>query len=211
MFYIDIQDPASDTELGKKTTATDTLLILHGFPTSSADFQGQVMDALQQKFRRVITFDYPGAQCSAPDIFMMRYTGAWLCIRTTTVCAYLLYTRMNGKYMLQSQILHCRGELRKIVLAGFGFSDKPRGLTPTPYSVFTYADVAESLLEYLDVAAVHVLAHDIGDTVAQELMARHISRQAEGGLTGTANGRGSIVMVAHKKVMQHTAVQLIRV
>ncbi|CAL5228247.1 g11346 [Coccomyxa viridis] len=153
VFYIDIQDPASDTELGKKTTATDTLLILHGFPTSSADFQGQVMDALQQKFRRVITFDYPG----------------------------------------------------------FGFSDKPRGLTPTPYSVFTYADVAESLLEYLDVAAVHVLAHDIGDTVAQELMARHISRQAEGGLTGGAEGldllsvaflNGGLIPGLHKPSLQ---------
>lgn len=39
-------------------------------------------------------------------------------------------------------------------------------------------------MEHLDVMAVHVLAHDIGDTVAQELMARHISRQSEGGLTG---------------------------
>lgn len=77
------------------------------------------------------------------------------------------------------------------MLAGFGFSDKPRGLDPTPYSIFTYADVAESLLEHLDVAAVHVLAHDLGDTVAQELMARHISRQAEGGLTGGAQSRGS--------------------
>ena len=78
------------------------------------------------------------------------------------------------------------------VLAGFGFSDKPRGLDPTPYSVYTYADVAESLLEHLDVAAVHVLAHDIGDTVAQELMARRISRQAEGGLTGGSHVRGDV-------------------
>ena len=68
--------------------------------------------------------------------------------------------------------------------AGFGFSDKPRGLTPSPYSIYTYADVVESLLEHLDVSAVHVLAHDIGDTVAQELLARHISRHTEGGLTG---------------------------
>ena len=44
--------------------------------------------------------------------------------------------------------------------------------------------MVESLLEYLDEPSVHVLAHDIGDTVAQELIARHISRQREGGLTG---------------------------
>ena len=68
--------------------------------------------------------------------------------------------------------------------AGFGFSNKPRGLTPSPYSIYTYADVVESLLEHLEVSAVHVLAHDIGDTVAQELLARHISRRTEGGLTG---------------------------
>ena len=68
--------------------------------------------------------------------------------------------------------------------AGFGFSDKPRGLTPSPYSIYTYADVVESLLEHLEVSAVHVLAHDIGDTVAQELLARHLSRRTEGGLTG---------------------------
>ena len=73
------------------------------------------------------------------------------------------------------------------MLAGFGFSDKPRGFSPTPYSIYTYADVAESLLEHLDVAAVHVLAHDVGDTVAQELMARHVSRQTEGGLTGVVH------------------------
>jgi pimeloyl-ACP methyl ester carboxylesterase len=52
---------------------------------------------------------------------------------------------------------------------GFGFSDKPpRG----PYSVFGYADQAEALLEHLGIDAPHILAHDLGDTVAQELLAR---------------------------------------
>ena len=62
VFYIDLQNPPSDTEPCGQSTETETLLILHGFPTSSADFQGQVMDALQQNFRRIITFDYPGMQ-----------------------------------------------------------------------------------------------------------------------------------------------------
>ena len=60
VFCIDIQNSPLDIKPGRKSTESDTLLILHGFPTSSADFQGQVMDALQQKFRRVIIFDYPG-------------------------------------------------------------------------------------------------------------------------------------------------------
>ena len=62
IFYIDVQKSSLDTEPGRKGTEGDTLLILHGFPTSSADFQGQVMGALQQRFRRVIIFDYPGGQ-----------------------------------------------------------------------------------------------------------------------------------------------------
>jgi len=62
---------------------------------------------------------------------------------------------------------------------GFGFSDKPHD---GPYSVFSYADQAEALLARLGIARVHVLAHDLGDTVAQELMARGRER---------ADGRGA--------------------
>lgn len=70
------------------------------------------------------------------------------------------------------------------VCAGYGFSDKPRGLEPSPYTIHTDADVAEQLLAHLGVTSAHVLAHDVGDTVAQELLARHNSRQVEAGLTG---------------------------
>jgi pimeloyl-ACP methyl ester carboxylesterase len=69
---------------------------------------------------------------------------------------------------------------------GYGFSDKPRGADPQPYTIHTFADVAEGLLARLGVPRVHVLAHDVGDTVAQELLARHNRRQAEAGLTGAA-------------------------
>jgi pimeloyl-ACP methyl ester carboxylesterase len=61
---------------------------------------------------------------------------------------------------------------------GFGFSDKP---SDGPYSVFAYADQAEALLAHLGVVArVHVLAHDLGDTVAQELLARDAERRRGG-------------------------------
>jgi pimeloyl-ACP methyl ester carboxylesterase len=65
---------------------------------------------------------------------------------------------------------------------GFGFSDKPAS---GPYSVFAYADQAEALLARLGIAArVHVLAHDLGDTVAQELLARDDERRGDGGRGG---------------------------
>ncbi|MGH8454189.1 MAG: alpha/beta fold hydrolase [Nevskiales bacterium] len=62
-------------------------------------------------------------------------------------------------------------------MIGFGFSAKPRDY---PYSILDQADLYEGLLESLGVKQVHVLAHDYGDTVAQELLARHNARQADG-------------------------------
>jgi pimeloyl-ACP methyl ester carboxylesterase len=57
---------------------------------------------------------------------------------------------------------------------GFGFSDKP---TSHHYSMIDQADLVECLLEHLDINQYHILAHDIGDTVAQELLARQLDRK----------------------------------
>lgn len=67
---------------------------------------------------------------------------------------------------------------------GFGFSDKP---SEGPYSVFAYADQAEALLAKLGVGRVHILAHDLGDTVAQELMARARERSGRAGAVALAS------------------------
>jgi pimeloyl-ACP methyl ester carboxylesterase len=56
-------------------------------------------------------------------------------------------------------------------LLGFGFSDKP---TPHRYSIMEQADLCEALVEDRKLETFHVLAHDYGDTVAQELLARHV-------------------------------------
>lgn len=59
-------------------------------------------------------------------------------------------------------------------LLGFGFSDKPRG---HHYRIGAQADRIEQILRERDIDRVHVLAHDLGDSVAQELLARHEHRQ----------------------------------
>jgi pimeloyl-ACP methyl ester carboxylesterase len=56
---------------------------------------------------------------------------------------------------------------------GFGFSDKPAS---GAYSLARYADVAQALLRELDLPRVSVLAHDIGDSVALELLRRQRPR-----------------------------------
>jgi pimeloyl-ACP methyl ester carboxylesterase len=55
-------------------------------------------------------------------------------------------------------------------MLGFGFSEKPRDIV---YSISMQADFQEALLERLGAGEAHILAHDYGDTVAQELLARH--------------------------------------
>ena len=62
-------------------------------------------------------------------------------------------------------------------MIGFGWSDKPRGY---PYSIFDQADLHEALLRQEGVTRFHVLAHDYGVTVAQELLARQAERDARG-------------------------------
>lgn len=55
-------------------------------------------------------------------------------------------------------------------MIGFGFSAKPRGWG---YSIHDQADLHAALCARLGVTEVHVLAHDYGVSVAQELLARH--------------------------------------
>lgn len=52
---------------------------------------------------------------------------------------------------------------------GFGFSSKPPNAN---YSVNYQADLIEALLANLGVRSAHLLCHDYGDTVGQELLAR---------------------------------------
>jgi len=54
-------------------------------------------------------------------------------------------------------------------MIGMGFSAKP---VAYGYSVADHADVHEALLEHLNIDQCHVLAHDLGDSVGQELLAR---------------------------------------
>jgi len=54
-------------------------------------------------------------------------------------------------------------------LLGFGFSDKPY---PHHYRIHEQADIVEALVAQLGLQQFHVISHDYGDTVAQELLAR---------------------------------------
>ena len=59
-------------------------------------------------------------------------------------------------------------------LLGLGFSSKPR---PHRYCMAEQADLMEFVLQQAGVKHCHVLAHDYGDTVTQELLARDLERE----------------------------------
>ncbi len=60
---------------------------------------------------------------------------------------------------------------------GFGFSAKPQKHT---YAIKEQAIIVETLLQELGISEFFLLAHDYGDTVAQELLARAEERKTEG-------------------------------
>jgi len=77
------------------------------------------------------------------------------------------------------QTLNQRYHLVAVDMLGFGFSSKNPRL---PYSIFTQADLQQALLNHLNIEQYSLLAHDYGDTVAQELLARdqnHRQRQRQ--------------------------------
>ncbi|AZQ86109.1 alpha/beta hydrolase [Colwellia sp. Arc7-635] len=56
-------------------------------------------------------------------------------------------------------------------MLGFGFSEKPKDIE---YLITLQADIYSAFLTTLNISSYHILAHDYGDTVAQELLARQI-------------------------------------
>ena len=71
------------------------------------------------------------------------------------------------KYLARDYPLLCAD------LLGFGLSAKPR---KHRYSLLEQADIIEALLAERGVADYHVMAHDYGDSVAQELLYRQTQR-----------------------------------
>lgn len=54
-------------------------------------------------------------------------------------------------------------------MLGFGFSDKPN---PHKYSISEQADIIEKIISDKKLISYHILAHDYGDTVTQEILSR---------------------------------------
>ena len=80
-------------------------------------------------------------------------------------------------------------------MLGFGFSDKP---SPHSYGIMEQADLCEALVAECALAEFHVLAHDYGDTVAQELLARQNEGRGEGRWASVCFLNGGLFPETHR-------------
>lgn len=121
-----------------KSEHKDTILLIHGFPTSSWDWE-KIWDDLSKGYR-LIAMD----------------------------------------------------------MLGFGLSDKPN---PHKYSIHEQADIVEELISQLGLTEFHVLAHDYGDTVAQELLARQNARTGAGDWQSICFLNGGLFPETHQALL----------
>mgnify|MGYP006271715497 CR=1 FL=1 len=83
-------------------------------------------------------------------------------------------------------------------LLGFGFSAKP---CPHDYRIVEQADLCEALVVTLQLERFHVLAHDYGDTVAQELLARQNAGRGRGQWLSCLFLNGGLFPETHRAVL----------
>jgi pimeloyl-ACP methyl ester carboxylesterase len=91
--------------------------------------------------------------------------------------------------------LAARWRVLTLDMLGFGLSAKPAGHA---YSIAGQADLIRAFLQVEGVVEYHILAHDYGDTVAQELLARDVPAPA---LRSVCFLNGGLFPEAHRPLL----------
>lgn len=83
-------------------------------------------------------------------------------------------------------------------MIGYGFSDKPVNFD---YTTFNQVDLLEELLEHLNIKRVHILAHDYGNTITQELLARTFENKLNFSLESVCFLNGALFPETHRPIL----------
>lgn len=83
-------------------------------------------------------------------------------------------------------------------LIGYGFSAKPSDFD---YTTFNQADVLQTLLEHLKIKRIHILAHDYGNTLTQELLARAAEKRLRFSIATICLLNGALFPETHRPVL----------
>jgi len=83
-------------------------------------------------------------------------------------------------------------------MIGYGFSPKP---TDFDYTTFNQTDVLQALLEHLKIRKVHILAHDYGNTITQELLARAEEHRLDFSIESICLLNGALFPETHRPIL----------
>lgn len=83
-------------------------------------------------------------------------------------------------------------------MLGYGYSDKPR---TWQHSIFNQADIAEALLKSKGIHECTMITHDVGDTVGQELLARHAEGKLGFRLKRVVMFNGGLFPETHRAIL----------
>ncbi|CAA9426006.1 MAG: Alpha/beta hydrolase fold [uncultured Pyrinomonadaceae bacterium] len=83
-------------------------------------------------------------------------------------------------------------------MIGYGFSAKPANYD---YTTFNQVDVLQSLLDYLKIRRVHILAHDYGNTITQELLARAEENRLDFSIETICLLNGALFPETHRPIL----------
>ncbi len=83
-------------------------------------------------------------------------------------------------------------------MIGYGSSAKPSSFD---YTTFNQVDVLQSLIEKLNIKKVHILAHDYGNTITQELLARATEKRLDFTIETICMMNGALFPETHRPIL----------
>ncbi len=83
-------------------------------------------------------------------------------------------------------------------MIGYGFSKKP---VSYDYTTFNQVDELEKLLKHLNVKKIHILSHDYGNTITQELLARKSERDLDFEIASICMLNGALFPETHRPIL----------
>lgn len=83
-------------------------------------------------------------------------------------------------------------------MIGYGFSAKPPDFD---YTTFNQVDILQALAEHLQVKRVHILAHDYGNTITQELLARDLENRLNFSIASICMLNGALFPETHRPIL----------
>jgi pimeloyl-ACP methyl ester carboxylesterase len=83
-------------------------------------------------------------------------------------------------------------------MIGYGFSSKPLDFD---YTTFNQVDVLQALLAHLKIKQVHILAHDYGNTITQELLARAAEKRLDFEIKSICLLNGALFPETHRPIL----------